>query len=55
MDNKERIITLLMQYQHDTNQIMQRYMPDKLGSDAYRAEMMALTDSYSNAILDIFS
>lgn len=43
----------LANFLKDTNDIMKKYMPDKLGSDAYRAEQVANFDKHVNELVEI--
>lgn len=38
---KNEITILLLQFQYDTNNIVTRFMPDNIGSDAYISAMKA--------------
>ena len=54
MDEREQVELQLLQFQHDQHSVMQRYMPDKLGSDAFKAEMLALLRKHVDAVMEIF-
>lgn len=54
MDEDKQVELTLLQFQHDQHQIMLKYMPDKLGSDAFKTEMLACVHKYTDAILEIF-
>lgn len=51
---KEQVRLMLMQFQLETNRIMKKYTPDALGSDAYKAEMLALLDNTAKEITELF-
>jgi len=48
MDERDQVELIVLQFIHDEQHIMQKYMPDKLASDAFKAEMLALKFYHSS-------
>lgn len=48
MSEEQKMVRIfLLPFQQESNDIMKKYLPDKLGSDAFKAEMLALIDKYT--------